>query len=302
MTISYTKQWLPIPDQLLKLKSYGLAVADDTAACAFLEHINYYRFSGYALAFEQQRHVFRAGATFEQIRDAYYFDRALRDLVTEALEIIELDMRTTIAYLFGKNHKPFGHTIFGNFFQTFKHPEWLAKLHSETRRSDELFVEHYRETYSEFPDMPIWVATEIMSFGALSKMYSGMLRQDQKDISRRYGLQPDTLKSWLHHLVYTRNLCAHHLRIWDRKWAISPDLPAGNAWLPPWLPDNTRLFVSLLVQAKLLSHCPAEKNFTHDWRLRIENLLAGQAPSVSDALFRMGLPENWKTHPLWICL
>jgi len=302
MTTPYAKPWLSISGQLQKLKSYGLSIDDDTAAAEFLRHINYYRFGGYGLAFEQQRHVFRPGTSFEQIRAAYNFDRALRDLVTESLEVIELDLRANIAYIFGENHNPFGHTSPSNFFHTFRHREWLAKLHEETRRSDEQFVAHYKNDYSEFPDMPIWVATEIMSFGALSKMYSGMMRRDQKDIAARYHVQVETLKSWLHHLVYTRNLCAHHLRVWDRKWAIKPDLPAGKAWQVPLMPDNTRFFASLLVQAKFLYHCPAEKDFVRDWKIRVETLLLHQMPPVLDASIRMGLPHDWRTHPLWVCL
>lgn len=292
MPVPYTKPWLPIADQLQKLKAYGLLVADEATAGEFLKHINYYRFSGYGLAFEDQRHRFRPGTTFEQVRATYCFDRALRDLVTEALEIIELDLRTTVAYSFGRSHQPFGHKDPQNFFHRFRHAEWLAKLHEETGRSDELFVAHYKRTYAEFPDMPIWVATEIMSFGALSKMFSGMLRQDQKDIAARYRLQPEVLKSWLHHLVYTRNLCAHHLRLWDRTWAIRPDLPAGHAWEQPLVPDSARLFAALLVQGKLLHHCPAEQPFAHDWRARLETLLSTHTPTVPNALARMGLPET----------
>ena len=299
---TYDKPWLSIHDQLQKLKSYGLTVGDEGAACAFLQHINYYRFSGYGLAFETVRHCFHADTTFEQIREAYCFDRALRDLVTEALEIIELDLRATVAFIFGRNHQPFGHIEPDNFFKTFTHSMWLDKLHEETDRSDELFIEHYKETYIEFPELPIWVATEIMSFGALSRMYSGMIRQDQKDIAFRYHLQPDILQSWIHHLVYTRNLCAHHARLWDRKWSISPDRPPGKDWQPPLLPNSSRLFASLLVQGKLLYHCPAEKPFMHDWRKRVETLLDTQTPAVPDAAARMGLPPDWKKHPFWICL
>jgi abortive infection bacteriophage resistance protein len=298
----YDKPWLSIPDQLQKLKGYGLTISDEPGARAFLQHINYYRFSGYGLAFEDVRHSFRPGTTFEQVRDAYCFDRALRDLVTESLEIIELDLRATLAFIFGRNHQPFGHTDPGNFFFRFSHAMWLDKLHDETDRSDELFIEHYKQTYIEFPELPIWVATEIMSFGALSRMYSGMLRQDQKDIAYRYHLQPGTLQSWIHHLVYTRNLCAHHSRLWDRKWAISPDLPPGKDWQQPLLPNSARLFASLLVQAKILSQCPAEAPFTHDWRQRTETLLDAHTPAVPDAPTRMGLPPDWKKHPLWDCL
>lgn len=302
MKIPYSKPWLSVPDQLKKLKSYGLVVENEPAALNFLRHLNYYRFSGYGVAFEEQRHMFRPGTTFEAIRAAYLFDRALRDLVMESLEVIELDLRAATAHAFGEAHGAFGHVNPGQFFHTFGHGEWLVKLHEETERSNEPFVSHFKATYREFPDLPIWAVMEIMSFGALSKMYGGMLKVDQKAISSRYGLQPGTLGSWFHHLVYMRNLCAHHSRIWDRLLAIKPDLPPGPMWQPPALPNNSRLFASFLVQAKLLMHCRAKKDLARDWKERVEALLDSRMPAVPDAGAKMGLPTNWKRHPQWLCL
>ncbi len=302
MTIPYAKPWLSIPDQLQKLKDYGLVVGDEAAARDFLRHLNYYRFSGYGLAFESQRHGFRQGTTFEAIQNAYYFDRALRDLVTESLEVIELDLRSAVAHDYGQAHGAFGHVDPVNYFYASDHAEWLDKLHEETERSSELFIDHFKNTYTQFPDIPIWAAMEIMSFGALSKMFSSMMKTDQKAIAARYGLQPGTLASWIHHLVYTRNLCAHHARIWDRKWAIRPDLPPGKMWQPPALPSSARLFTTLVLQSKLLLHCKAEKAFARQWRQRVEALIDGQTPNVPDALARMGMPVDWKRHPQWICL
>ena len=299
MTDPYTKPWLSIDDQLLKLESYGLSIPDRPAAANFLKHLNYYRFSGYGLVFEKEKHVFCEGTTFENIRDAYNFDRDLRDLITESIEIIELDLRAATAHSFGKEYGPFGHTDSSNFFHTFNHSKWLNKINTETKRSSDLFVKHYRSSYSEFPDLPIWVVTEVMSFGALSFMYSGMQTDDQKNISHRYGLQPKTLKSWIHHLVYTRNLCAHHSRIWDRKWSIKPNLPAGNIWAPPILPSNDRLFATLLVQSQLLSRCQAEKEFSHKWRLRVEDLLSNNIPKLPNSLWQMGLSAKWNKHSVW---
>ena len=46
MTTPYAKPWLSIPDQLQKLKDYGLVIGDEAAARDFLRHLNYYRFSG----------------------------------------------------------------------------------------------------------------------------------------------------------------------------------------------------------------------------------------------------------------
>lgn len=299
MSVPFSKPWIPISDQLTVLEARGLTIPDRQEAEAFLRHLNYYRFGGYALAFEAQRHSFRPGTTFNSIRAAYEFDRDLRDLITESLEVIELDLRSAVASCFGGKYGPFGHADAGNYFQYFNHGDWLQRLHAETQRSKEEFVKHFRSTYSEYPNLPIWVATEVMSFGALSRMYSGMLKSDQKAVATRYGVQPQTLKSWMHHLVYTRNLCAHHLRAWDRRWAIKPDVPAGNVWKAPMLANNRQLFAALLVQAKMLAGCPAENVFGQDWRNRVEGLIDSRAPNVPDASNRMGLPNNWKQHPVW---
>jgi len=141
------------------------------------------------------------------------FDRALRDLFTESLELIELDLRTVIAYPFGETYGPFGHTHPSHFYIRTEYPDWLVKLRGEAKRSRELFIDHDKVTYQEFPDLPIWVATEVMSFGALSRLLPAMAKSDRKRIASRYRLQPLTLASGVHHLVYVRNLCAHHSRL-----------------------------------------------------------------------------------------
>lgn len=299
MTVAYTKGWRSIPEQLEKLKRGGLIIADEAEAASFLRHLNYYRFSGYGLAFEQSRHVFVPGTTFEQLRDAYEFDRALRDLVYESMEVIELDIRTTVAYTFGESYGAFGHTETANFYKQFDHKQWHGQLRSETKRSSERFVEHFKNIYQEFPNLPIWAVTEIMSFGTLSRMIEGMEKKDIKRVATHYKLQPLTFLSCLHHLVYIRNLCAHHARLWDRQWAIKPTLPPGKLWSPPLLPNNDRLFASLLLQNAFMQHCTAEQPFVQNWQKRIEALIESRLPCCPDPLQRMGLTKNWAEHPIW---
>lgn len=294
----YQKPWLSHADQVAQLIARGLAVADPAAAEQFLSHINYFRFSGYCLAFEQHRHVFRPGATFEQVRASYDFDLALRDLVADALEIIEVDMRAAIAYHFGQRYRAFGHVDPANFFHTFDHQDWLSRLRGEAARSSELFVTHARNSYSQFPDLPVWMLTETISFGGLSKMFHGMLNVDKRPIAARYGIQARELQSWMHHLAYVRNLCAHHSRIWDRVWSITPLLPRGRVWRPPHLPARSRLFATLLILRWLLNRCPAIGTFPDDWRNRV-NTLMQNPPAVPDPLGHMGILANWNQHPIW---
>ena len=260
---------------------------------SFLAHLNYYRYSGYCLAFEAERHVFREGTTFEHVAGAYEFDLSLRDLLTEALETIEVDLRTAVAYHFGEKYGAFGHTAPASFFRANGHANWLKQLRDEARRSRELFVTHFQHNYQEFPDLPIWIATEVMSFGSLSKMYYCMKRLDQRAVAKRYGVQPADLANWMHHCVYVRNLCAHHSRLWDRKWAIRPATPAGKSWHPPRLPDNHRLFATLLVPRHLLKRMSAVAGFAARWARRVEEHM-DSPPSVPNPP-----TPDWRAHPVW---
>ncbi|MGO8689868.1 MAG: Abi family protein [Thermoguttaceae bacterium] len=294
----YAKPWLSYPDQVARLITRGLSVPDEAVAERFLAHVNYYRLSGYCLAFEQQRRTFLPGVTFDDVAGAYAFDVVLRDLLTEALEVIEIDVRACLAYSFGQGHGAFGHADAANFFRRFDHADWIQHVRTEVDRSTERFIEHFRATYADYPDLPIWVLSEVMSFGTLTRMYRGMERADQRAIARRYGLQNADFGSILLHMAYVRNLCAHHSRIWDRAWSVKPTLPHGPMWRAPTMPGNDRLFCTLCLIQLLLNRCPAVAGFAVQWRDRLLQRLV-KLPNTPQALARMGMPANWIQHPVW---
>lgn len=299
---NYSKPWLNVEQQVAVLESRGLTVADKQAAMSFLLHVNYYRFSGYCLAFEDQRHVLVDGTTFEEIKQTYDFDSKIRDLFTEALELIEIDLRTTTAYSFGETYGAFGHTLSRNFHDRFdynaNHCDWLSRLNEETERSSELFVRHFSRNYHDYPNIPIWVATEIMSFGGVSRMIAGMKKKDRKKISTEYQLAPRVLSKLTHHFAYVRNLCAHHCRLWDRRWKVKPELPDRAAFRSPHLISNSGLYSTVLLLEMMLSRCPAISTEASLWKDRIISIL-DHPPNCPDSILKMDVPVNWKQHPAW---
>lgn len=299
---AYSKPWLPVADQLAILENRGLVIDDRNDAESFLGHVNYYRFAGYCLAFEDARHSFRTGVTFEQVKHACQFDASLRDLFTEALELIEIDLRTATALHFGKTYGAFGHTDAANFHPRFDdnvtHAEWLAKLHEETRRSKELFVAHFRNTYDGFPNLPIWTVTEIMSFGGLSKMIGGLRKRDRQVLAAQYKVSARVLSSLTHHLVYVRNLCAHHCRLWDRVWSLKADLPTDANWMGINLVPNDRLFSTLMLMRQLQLRSPQIRSEATAWKRRVDGLLKSP-PAVPDPYMLMGTTSRWESHPAW---
>ena len=101
--LSYNKPPISTADQVKKLQSRGLIVANPKEAEAFFQHNSYYRFSAYTYVFEdsptvlnKRSHTFRATTTFDQIKRYYIFDHLLRELTSHALRHVEVGVRTKL--------------------------------------------------------------------------------------------------------------------------------------------------------------------------------------------------------------
>ena len=81
---------------------------------------------------------------------------------------------------------------------------------------------------------PSWMMIEITSFGSLSMLFQNLqLPHDKRAIAHSFGVDDSTFASWLHSIVYVRNVCAHHSRLWNRVMRISPKVPMnpGHRWI-----------------------------------------------------------------------
>ena len=285
------------PEQLEILKSRGLLVPDEEHALHCLAHHNYYRLSAYrfplTVAGDPDR--FLPDVTFEDLWNLYHFDRTLRALVSEAVKRVEISVRSRWAYVLAHAYGPQAYEDAAHFHSPRRHTESLAKLDEELDRSDEVFVGHYRNDYN-MPRPPIWVACEVMSFGLLSRFYENIkLDRDRKAISTTYGLPPDILKSLLEHCVYIRNMCAHHARLWNRRFTITVTLPHSTpaAVIPNlYRAEDRRLYNTLV----LLDHMVRVIEPGSHWPRRLK---AHILTLRRDFHALMGFPANWQKLPLW---
>ncbi|MCK4993982.1 MAG: Abi family protein [Candidatus Omnitrophica bacterium] len=291
----YNKPPLSCDKQIELLTSRGLVVSDCEKAEQFLSQVNYYRLSAYCLPFEIKRHQFHPGVIFEKIQKLYEFDRRLRFLIDEALEVIEISVRTAVSYYLANKYGAFAHEESKIFFNKKKHFEWLIKIHEEIKRSKETFVEHYKNKYKGFPQIPIWMAVEVMSFGALSQLYHNLLRPDQIAISKSLGYHSSVLSSWLHTFTYTRNICAHHSRIWNRQLSIAMEVPKKGDWSTV---NAKRIGSVLFAINNLMSKLPIEKEIRVDWQDEINDLL-DHSIDIPKFYEVMGLLDGWRESFLW---
>lgn len=292
----YDKPPKTFSEQLEILKTRGLSIPDPVAAEAFLGRTNYYRLTAYFISFQKPRDVFIPGSTFEDVCRLYEFDRRLRTIAAEALEIVEIAVRTKAAYHFAHEYQAFGHSDVSNFNSDnyhFSHEIWLQRLHSDIEDSTEVFIGHYRDTYEGFPLIPVWMAVEVMSFGGLSKFISGMKHKDQKAVAAQFGCTAAYFGNWLHVFTRVRNICAHHAKLWNKS-ITSLRFPEND---PDWKGfERNKTGPVIFALHKVLS--AISKEHAGMFAEKITALLS-EAHPLADIPAQMGLPEDWKEHQLW---
>ena len=293
--VAYAKPPLSYEQQVALLISNGMSVVDPMAAAETLKRVNYYRLSGYWHAFKQPDGRIAPGTALTEVLRLYEFDRELRGLLVDALERFEVQLRTAVAYTLALRWGPFAHETTAAFRPWPGHAEWLARLREETSRSRETFVLHHHARYLEFPALPVWVAAEVMTLSSVSRLYEAMQRPDRRAVAAEFGIHHDVLRSWVHTLAYVRNICARHLRLWNRGLAIKPDLPWRDPhWNAPWVLGNHRIYTVLL----MLRHVTQGHHAADDWAGSAVELLQ-RMDAHPQCLLPMGMPADWREHPLW---
>jgi len=294
--VRYTQPFLSLEAQLEQLKLRGLQFADEDKALHLLKYVGYYRFSAYwyPLLANKQQPVFKPGATFDAAFNLYKFDRELRKLIITELEKIEVAVRTQITYSLSMAHGSFwidDETLFSNPVQ---YRATINKISAEMQRSDEDFILNFSSVYSN-PLPPSFMLLEIVSFGALSRLYENIISDVAKrEISQTFGLSDVVFISWLHVLVYIRNVCAHHTRLWNKLLQIQPLFPRRTryTWLTNRNASNSHMYYILSMIIYLLNTI----NPNHTFKQKLESLFK-KYPNVDRAA--MGFPAGWENEALW---
>lgn len=296
--IPYDKPFLDYEEQLLLLQERGLIIDDAEKAMHLLAKISYYRLSGYwyPLLADKEKHTFKIGANFDDAFRLYLFDKELRKLFLSELEKIEIAIRAQIIYILSEYKGGFwieDATLFPN---NAGHSELMNSVQKEYQRSDEKFIDAFRLKYSN-PLPPSWMLLEITSFGTLSTIYKHLKPgRSKRRIASAFGLDDTSLESWLHSMVYVRNLCAHHCRLWNRELSIRPNKlhSPKNIWLNKTDISNSRIFYFASVIVYLLNSIDP----THNFKTKFINLIR-RYDNIDHN--RMGFPDEWEKEPLWKC-
>jgi abortive infection bacteriophage resistance protein len=303
--MQYNKPPLSLAQQIQLLENRGLLVADKNKAQHYLQHVSYYRLSAYYLPFQQVKDIFNLGTTFDDIIDLYVFDRELRLIVLDAIERIEVAVRAQMIYQLSHKYGSHFQDIAGIFQPARNFPggktvhvyaetqQIITKLTTAIHR--EVFIEHYYAKYTSPALPPSWMCLELLTIGELSRLYKALLNQrDKADVAAHFKLHQTVFTSWFHTITYVRNLCAHHSRLWNRDFAIQPDilLRPRLPWIDLTYNNNRRCYFFLCTLNYFLHTINPGGHF----KQRLLDLLA-RHPNVPQQF--MGFTQQWDQEPLW---
>ena len=314
--MKYQKQPTSIAEQIARLERRGLNFDDKRLAAEYLNNISYYRLRAYTYPFQENDdpsldHQFiREDITFQDIIDLYVFDRRLRSLVFNELEKVEVAVRTKLSQVYsestGNSHwyedkALFDSAVFAtNMYGETQYDDISDDIREDVDRSNEDFIKHYYAKYDE-PDMPpSWMTMEVISFGTLSKLYKYLkTSSDKKAVANAFGISNvDLFANWLHAFSGLRNCCAHHSRIWNRRFFVHVKMPYNTSY-----PFMLRADAENVKQNKLFALLTALKYIVdiispnNDFKSNLQELLSERHKLLS--LKEMGFPSNWETLPVW---
>lgn len=277
-----------------------MSFKDEQKAFSVLANISYYRLKGYWWDMQDNKisHHFFPGSVFEDVVDRYDFDKKLRLILFDAIEFIEIALRTKMIYHMSQSYGGLWYLDSGLANDPLMHATVLNELMIEFQRSKEIFAKVYRAKYpTGNPDA--WIMLEVASFGTLSKIFKNISHQlpEKAIIANEFGLNlQNELSGWLEAISYIRNIIAHHSRLWSRNMVKKPTLPSNppHQWLVrPLTPIQEKkpfFIISTMIYLCNSISC------NHQIKKNILDLI-NDNPNIP--IYKIGFFNNWQTEPLW---
>lgn len=297
--MSAVKLFQSYDQQVERLMGRGMDVGDREDAAEQLRQINYYRLSGYWYPFRRRTGAgrsdeFEGGTNLGEVLALYRFDVSLRATVFASLAPIELTIRAHLGHALGREGECI-HLEPGRLNARARsggqYGRWLDRYDRELADSREDFVLHHRERYDGV--LPVWAAVEVLDWGGLTKLYGFAPRAVQDAVAGDLGLTAPQLESWLKSLNIVRNVCAHHGRLFNRVFALSPKLPAVGRYPELDLPNSyTRSFGQLTLIQFVLDRLGLKRSM-------LPAVMRTYPTSPRLPISWTGAANGWAESPLW---
>ncbi|OEE80236.1 Abi family protein [Vibrio genomosp. F6] len=309
----YDKAYQSPDDLIMYMQAKGLTVASQADAKTFLESINYYRFKVYLWPFlDATQSSYVPNSTFEQGVELYRFDEELRALMFNIICRVEIKLRSKLDQVVASHtNNPFWYLddslLLGGKVRSMSGVR--ASVASYFQQSKDDYSNHFKQNYfndtnHNFKQLPpFWVATELMTFGQISTVYTSISKplfngpqntNKLNQLAHEFGARNYVeLTSWVMAIRDVRNRCAHHSRVWN----VNHRQPSGiSTYLDPQYqsPQPNRIYMFCV----LLKILDSKLNLGFNVKQKLLDLFATY-PAANLKSQAAGFPPNWSQDPVW---
>lgn len=281
------KRAFSIDEQIARLKSYGLIFDNEEKAREILLDVGYYRFGFYSFPYEKtfprlegRTHELREGTTFKSVYDLYDFDARLRRVLLNALDRIEVNIRTQITYI-ASNHYVNSPTWFAdNNIMDSKFVETFEEKVYKTLRENPIIKRHH-DKYINDKYAPAWKTIEFMTLGNITSLFRAIKDENIKlKISRQYGCTVGVFVNYLETIRVIRNKCAHGSCIYNM------EIPKGIKAKPAGIKDDSRHNINgaICVIEYILGKISSDRS--HELKSEIKELMCAEREKNTNEIIR----------------
>lgn len=209
------KKAFTIEQQIARLKSNGMVFDNEEKAKEILLDVGYYRLGFYSFPYEikfpcleHRDHKLKQGTTFKNVYDLYEFDTRLRRMLLNALDRIEVNIRTKIIYHISLRYiedpcwfvnRKYVASQFVNDFED--------QVYAVMRKNP--VIQHHHANHSGIY-APAWKTIEFMTIGNIITLYDSLKEPEAKDlVANEYGCSKGVFYNYIETIRVLRNKCAH---------------------------------------------------------------------------------------------
>ena len=295
-------------DQQLHILEYDkqLAIPDHEYAAKKLEELSYYSLiGGYKFLFKHtpsNKYIY--GVTFDELVAFYYFDEELRTLFLKYILHVERHIKSMFSYHFCEKYgeQQSMYLNIKNYNHTGKNHSALVRLTHSLQKAISLpskytYIEHSANTYH---NVPLWVATNALTFGQISKMYQYATTDIRTKISKNFqNVSEKQLHQFINIIGKCRNVCAHGERLFS--FRTNETIPDTMLHQKLQIIKNNNHYIygkqdlfAVVISLRYLISNDEFKQFKTSLSKLIKAVLK-QCPHLTEEqlLDNMGFPANW---------
>jgi len=200
-----------IEEQLSTIKE-RFTVKDEDKILWYLEKVGYHRLSFY----------FKNNTSTEQIISEYIFDKILRHLVLDMLEILENSLKCVVVNEIWEMFQDKFWYMNRNIYKSEVVDGRLAFIYKkiDERKEKDATIKDFFEKNGDWAQIPDSLFFDKLTFGELIKVLRDMYFDYFKKVAQYFGIAPTIFDNRIFSLKYLRNLASHHENIYNKNMVI----------------------------------------------------------------------------------